>query len=330
MQPTSTNPHYGAVHNPWNPALDTSGSSSGTGAAIASGMAYLGPGSDTGGSIRMPASACGLVGLKPTYGRVSMRGVLPLSTWLDHIGPMARTVKDAAILLDILAQYDPDDPNCRDAPVPNATASLDEGIEGLRIAAFSDDGQEPVDPEILAAFQAALKTLEAAGATIEEIDLSNISALNKDGSSFNSSVAAHYDAFFSGREAELADYVRRPFVAGKSTTGPEVMEELRHLRNAMHQVERRLDGYDLAVSPTLALSPPPAGDLCLPLLRFTSVWDQNGWPAVSVPAGVASNGIPIGFQIIGRPWEEALVMRTARVIELEHSLQFPPPALANL
>ncbi len=120
-EPTSTNPTFGAVHNPWNLDLDTSGSSSGTGAAVAAGMAWCGPGSDTGGSIRMPAAACGLVGLKPTYGRVSLRGVLPLAASRDHIGPMARTVEDAALLMNVLAWYDEDDPLARDFPVDDYT-----------------------------------------------------------------------------------------------------------------------------------------------------------------------------------------------------------------
>lgn len=328
--PTSTNPHYGAVHNPWNPDLDTAGSSSGTGAAIASGMAFTGPGSDTGGSIRMPASACGLVGLKPTYGRVSLRGVLPLSASLDHIGPMARTVRDVALMLDILARYDPDDPYSRDAPPPNATAGLEQGVAGLRIAAFSDDGEGPVSDEILQAFRQGLNTMTAAGAQIEEVDLSIIHQFSDDPSSFRADVAAHYGEQVAGREDELSEYVRDAIESGRQTSGAAAMEDVRRRRNLMHQIERRLSGFDLAVSPTLALSPPPAGEYCHELLRFTSVWDQNGWPAASVPVGVSSDGIPIGFQIIGRPWREAEILRAARIIEREHALAFPPPALAAL
>ena len=148
-EPTSTNFTFGAVHNPWNLSLDTSGSSSGTGAAVAAGMAWCGPGSDTGGSIRMPAAACGLVGLKPTYGRVSLRGVLPLAASRDHIGPMARTVMDAALLMNALAWYDQDDPYSRDAPIDDFAASLDDGVRGMRVAAFSDDGRDPVPSDIL-------------------------------------------------------------------------------------------------------------------------------------------------------------------------------------
>ncbi len=162
-QPTSTNEVFGAVHNPWNLELDTSGSSSGTGAAVAAGMAWCGPGSDTGGSIRMPAAACGLVGLKPTYGRVSLRGVMPLAASRDHIGPMARTVEDAAMLMNVLAWYDEDDPCSRDAPVDDYAADLDQGMTGLRVASFHDDGKEPVPTDILDGFMNGLRTLEAGG-----------------------------------------------------------------------------------------------------------------------------------------------------------------------
>jgi aspartyl-tRNA(Asn)/glutamyl-tRNA(Gln) amidotransferase subunit A len=318
-EPTSINPTYGAVRNPWNHELDTAGSSSGTAAAIASGMAWCGPGSDTGGSIRMPSAACGLVGLKPTYGRVSLRGVLPLAASLDHVGPMARTVRDAALLLRALAGFDPADPHSRDAPVPEYAATLDDGIAGLRVAAFSDDGGDPLVPDILDAFRAGLRTLEAAGAVIEEVDLSFLTELSDDGAQYLAEVYDHYGALLDRHAGQLSPYVRRVLELGRNVTGAEVMAERRARDARLHRVERALAGYDLAVSPTLALHPPAAGEACLPLIRFTSVWDQNGWPALTVPAGISPlNGLPIGFQIIARPWQEPLLLRAARVIERSH------------
>ncbi|CAN5807157.1 amidase [soil metagenome] len=324
-EPTSINPTFGAVHNPWNPAFDTAGSSSGTAAAIAAGMAWCGPGSDTGGSVRMPAAACGLVGLKPTYGRVSLKGVLPLAASLDHVGPMARTARDAALLLHVLAGFDPSDPHSRDAPVPAYAAMLEEGVSGLKIAYFADDGGAPVADDILTAFQAGLRTLESAGVQLQEVDLSFMRDLNEDGALYYAEVYDHYGSLLDESGDLLSPYVRKVLERGREVTGAQVMAERRARDAKLHRVERALAGFDLAVSPTLALHPPIAGEAELGLIRFTSVWDQNGWPAITVPVGLSPvNGLPIGFQIIGRPWQEPVLLRAARVIERAHGLTFPP------
>ena len=167
---TGVNPHYGPARNPWDPERMTGGSSSGSGAAVAAGECLAALGTDTGGSIRIPASLCGIVGLKPTYGRVSKRGVLPLSWALDHIGPMTRTVEDAALLLDVLAGHDPGDPSCADQPVPDYTRSLNGSVRGLRIGVPRRFFFESVDPEVEAAVRAAIKLIGEMGATVSEID----------------------------------------------------------------------------------------------------------------------------------------------------------------
>lgn len=322
-EPTSINPTYGGVRNPWNPELDTAGSSSGTAAAIASGMAWCGPGTDTGGSIRMPAAACGLVGLKPTYGRVSLKGVLPLAASLDHVGPMARTVRDAALLMGALAGFDPDDPHSRDAPVPDYAVGLEDGIAGLRVAAFDSDGGPPVEDDILTAFQSGLRTLEAAGAHVEKVDLSFMRELDIGGAMYYAEVYDHYSALLDEHADLLSPYVRQALERGREVTGAQVMAELRWRDALLHRVERALAGYDLAVSPTLALHPPASGESLIPLVRFTSLWDQNGWPAISVPVGISPlNNLPIGFQIIARPWQEPLLLRAARVLERQHALKW--------
>ena len=327
-EPTSVNETFGAVHNPWNLELDTSGSSSGTGAAVAAGMAWCGPGSDTGGSIRMPAAACGLVGLKPTYGRVSLRGVLPLSASRDHIGPMARTVRDAALLMNALAWYDEADIYSRDAPVEDYAAGLDGGVAGLRVGAFSDDGRDPISPDILTGFNAGLRTLEATGAVIESVDVAEFFTGLNAGAVFVADVFAHHGHFLSEQPENLSAMVRQTLEEGRDTSGAHVMDALRERDALLHRLDRRLRGYDLVVSPTLGVHLPAAGVYYSPLLRFTGIWDHNGWPAISVPAGLsAETGMPIGFQIIGRPWTEALLLRAARVIEREHALAFPPSGL---
>ncbi|HEX3724271.1 MAG TPA: amidase [Nitrolancea sp.] len=327
-QPTSVNEAFGAVHNPWNLNLDTSGSSSGTGAAVAAGMAWCGPGSDTGGSIRMPAAACGLVGLKPTYGRVSLRGVLPLSASRDHIGPMTRTVEDAAILMNVLAWYDEADGYSRDMPVDDYAARLNSGVAGLRIAAFADDGEEPIPADILDGFNSGLCTLETAGATVEQIDLVDIHKALETGDTFVAEMFSHHGHFLTEQPENLSEEVRRTLEKGRDVSAGKVMDALRAEHNLLHQLERRLRGYDLIVSPTLGVHLPEAGVYFSPLLRFTGLWNHNGWPAISVPAGLSTEtGMPIGFQIIGKPWSEALLLGAARVIEREHALSFPPTGI---
>jgi Asp-tRNA(Asn)/Glu-tRNA(Gln) amidotransferase A subunit family amidase len=253
---------------------------------------------------------------------------LPLSASRDHIGPMARTVRDAALLLNALAWYDEADIYSRDGPVEDYAAGLEGGIAGLRIGAFADDGDGPIAPDILSGFNAGLRTLEAAGAVVEPVDMAEFFAELEAGATFVSDVFAHHGHFLSEQPQNLSAMVRKTLEQGRDTSGAEVMDALRGRDALLHRLERRLRGFDLAVSPTLGVHLPAAGVYYQPLLRFTSLWDHNGWPAISVPAGLSSEtGMPIGFQIIGRPWIEALLLRAARVIEQEYALAFPPSGL---
>jgi aspartyl-tRNA(Asn)/glutamyl-tRNA(Gln) amidotransferase subunit A len=324
--PTSANPFYGPVRNPWDETRDTGGSSSGTAAAIAAGMAWHGPGSDTGGSIRIPAAACGIVGLKPTWGRVSLRGVLPLCAMHDHVGPMARTVRDTALLMQALAGYDPDDVYSRDAPVDDYVARLEHGVTGLRVAWLVDDGRGEIDPAIAALVARAVGTLVDAGAEVSELALPFVNDLVWDvlPAIEAAETAADYEEWLRERPDEFSPVFRQFAEAGLRTTAVELTRLRRRMRNGLHQVERALRDFDLLVSPTLSIFPPAAGVDDIELVRLTALWDNNGWPAVSVPAGLAGNGLPVGFQIVGKPWQEALVLRAARVVEQAHALGFPP------
>ncbi len=326
--PTSTNPHYGAVRNPWNFKYDTAGSSSGTAAAIASGMAWCGPGSDTGGSIRMPAAACGLVGLKPTWGRVSLRGVVPLNASEDHVGPMARTVRDAALLMQVLAGYDQHDIFSRDQPVGDYVSGLEKGVAGLRIAVIPSDGLE-VDSEIAAAFDRCVEQLSQ-DCEVEEVDITGYWKNEDDDSpSFLAEIYAHHGHYLLEQPGDLSDYVLRDLILGQQVSGAVVKLARHETDYRMHQIERTLRPFDLAVSPTLAVFPPEVGARDLDLLRMTNIWDTNGWPAVSVPVGLSSENLPIGFQVIGKPWQEALVLQAARFIEQSHGLSYPPAGLSK-
>lgn len=325
--PTSGNPFYGPVRNPWDESRDTGGSSSGTAAAIAAGMAWCGPGSDTGGSIRIPASACGIVGLKPTWGRVSLRGVLPLCAMMDHVGPMARTVRDTALLMRALSGYDPSDVYSRDAPVDDYVARLEDGVTGLHIAWLVDDGRGPVDRAIDVAVARGIDTLRAAGARITHIAMPFLNELLWEALPVleASEAAADYEAWLRDRPGDFSDDFRSFAEKGLRTSATEVVRARRRMRHGLHEVERMMAGYDLLVSPTLSIFPPAAGVDNIELVRLTCLWDNNGWPAISAPVGLNEDGLPIGVQIVARPWQEALVLRAARVIEREHALPFPPP-----
>ena len=324
--PSSANPFYGSVRNPWDETRDTGGSSSGTAAAIAAGMAWCGPGSDTGGSIRIPAAACGIVGLKPTWGRVSLRGVLPLCVMMDHVGSMARTVRDTALLMQVLAGYDPEDGYSLDRPVDDYVGRLEDGISGLRIAWFVEDGHGPIDAAILSAVEDGIGTLQAAGAEIAEVAMSFLHELlwKVLPSLEQAEAAADYEEWLRERPDDFSDEFRSFAEAGMRLSATDVVRARRRMQHGLHHVERMLEGYDLVVSPTLSILPPQVGIDDIELVRMTCLWDNNGWPAISVPVGLSEKGLPIGFQIVARPWQEALVLRAARVIEREHALSFPP------
>lgn len=325
LHATSTNPHYGPVRNPWDPSRDSAGSSSGTAAAIAAGMAWCGPGSDTGGSIRMPAAACGLVGLKPTWGRVSLKGVWPLCASHDHVGPMARTVRDAALLLSVLAGYDEADPYSRAQPVDTYVGGLEDGVAGLRLGVLVDDGGPDPEEEIIRRTLQGVATLAAGGASVTDLRMPFVDHLWRVTLDPLEKVefATDYREWLETRPDDFAPHNRAFGLAGLALDGTTVHSAWREMNNVLHQVERAARDVDIIVSPTLALFVPPAGEVCNELCRYTQLWDLNGWPAISVPIGLSEAGLPIGIQLVARPWQEALLLRAARVIERDHALTWP-------
>ncbi|MGH9173386.1 MAG: amidase family protein, partial [Vicinamibacterales bacterium] len=199
------------------------------------------------------------------------------------------------------------------------------GIEGLQIAWLVDDGRGDVESEIQVGVERGVATLVAAGARVSELALPLINELVWDvlPTIEQAETAADYEGWLRERPAEFSSIFREFAEAGLRTTAAELTRARRLMQHGLHQVERALRDYDLLVSPTLSIFPPPAGVDDIELVRFTALWDNNGWPAISVPVGLAANGLPIGFQIAGKPWQEALVLRAARVIERQHGLTFP-------
>jgi aspartyl-tRNA(Asn)/glutamyl-tRNA(Gln) amidotransferase subunit A len=326
---TGVNPHYGPARNPWDPDRITGGSSSGSGAAVAAGECLAALGTDTGGSIRIPASLCGIVGLKPTYGRVSKRGVLPLSWALDHIGPMTRTVEDAALLLDVLAGHDPGDPSCADQPVPDYTRSLNGSVRGLRIGVPRRFFFESVDPQVEAAVRSAIKLIGEMGAIISEIDTPLIDEIPGALTAIMLPEAlAVHQSWLKERPDDYGDDVRYRLELGSTYLAVHYVQAQRLREMAVRAWRDEVfSRVDLIATPTTPITARPieqagaspesgAGlQVTFSLIRFTNPLNLLGVPAISVPCGFSGEGLPIGLQLAGRWWNEEAVLRAAHAYE---------------
>lgn len=313
--------YYGAVHNPWNPAHIAGGSSSGSAASVAAGIGYGAIGTDTAGSIREPAALCGTVGLKPTSGRVSARGVIPLSWSLDHVGPIARSVADAAVLLHAMAGYDAGDPGSVDAPVEDYVAALQEAPTPLRIGVPRPYFYDDLHPEIAAAANHALTVMATLSEEIRDIELQIPS--NR---IVRSAEAYAYHAEFVSRTPELyqPETLRR-IQSGARITATEYIQGRREMEQIRRDITGVFNDVDVMVTPTIPVPPPTLAELEqnadllrareMLLLRNTLPVNVWGLPAISVPCGFTSDGLPIGLQIIGPHWGEAVILQLAHAYE---------------
>ena len=318
---TNNNPHFGACHNPWNLDCTPGGSSGGSAAALAASLCPGSLGSDTGGSIRIPASLCGVVGLKPTYGRASLRGVIPLSWNLDHVGPMARRVEDAAVLLQAIAGYDPLDPASVDLPVPNYLAEINHGVRGWRIALANDAFLTRADPEILTALHAAAAVFVELGAEIVPTGLPN----GRDAALINGLiVTSDAAAFHRQRLAEapenFGEDVRQRLQSGAAYTSTEYILARRTQAELRRLFELFFQDYDVLLTLTTPIAAPlldgpDAIEQARTLTRFTAPFNMTGLPALSLPCGFTRDGLPIGLQIVTRPWAEAALLRAGLAYE---------------
>jgi aspartyl-tRNA(Asn)/glutamyl-tRNA(Gln) amidotransferase subunit A len=324
------------ARNPWNREHIPGGSSSGSGAAVAAGLVRMAMGSDTGGSIRGPAAYCGTIGIKPTYGLVSRRGVFPLSTTLDHCGPLSWTVEDSAIALQTIAGYDALDPASVDVPVPNYLDGLDRGVEGLRIGLprhFYAEAKD-VSPEVVSAIDQAAVTLEKLGAIVEEVTLPDYELFNACGR-----VIMYAEAFAIHEQ----DYQTRPLDFGLLTylrmtlgafiTGPDLQQAMRLRRELSQAVNLKLKTYDALIAAT-ALVPAPAFADITPNIPpnwpiQTMPFNVTGNPAMSIPTGFSASGLPLSMQIVGRAFDETTVFRIGAAFEAATGLNARRPALAE-
>ncbi|MEW5872179.1 MAG: amidase [Chloroflexota bacterium] len=318
---TNVNPHYGACHNPWALERVPGGSSGGSGAALAAGLCLGSLGSDTGGSIRVPASLCGVVGLKPTYGRVSLRGVMPLSWNLDHAGPMARCVQDAAVLLQAIAGYDSDDPASIDAPVDDYLGQLKDGVSGWRLALADDEFFDQANDEVLQAVRQAAQVFAQLGAQVEAVPVPGArQAAQANGLVVVSDAAAlHQERLAEHPQGFGADVLAR-LRMGAAYTSSEYALARRTQVEARRQFERFFERYDLLLAPATAIPAPPiegpdAVAQAHLLTRFTAPFNLTGLPAISLPCGFTAAGLPLGLQIVAPAWAEARLLRAAYAYE---------------
>jgi aspartyl-tRNA(Asn)/glutamyl-tRNA(Gln) amidotransferase subunit A len=325
---TSVNPHFGAVRNPWAPDRFSGGSSGGSGASLAAHEAPLALGSDTGGSIRVPAAFCGVVGLKPTYGRVSGAGAMPLAPSLDHPGPMARTPADAALLLSVIAGVDPEDAATEDVPLGDLEGELGVALVGLRIGLCPALHLVPLAADVALVWEQAVRAVEGLGAELSEVDLPVAGTIlgtfatiqraevlfNHEQRGLYPSHADRYGADVRGR-LELATRVT---LADYLAAGTE--------RQRIRAAFARLFGQvDLLLTPVSAASPLPIGEERTEhvgrerefrelVMSYTTPQDLVGLPACTVRAGFDALGIPVGVQFIGPPWSEARVLRGVQAL----------------
>lgn len=328
------------VRNPWDLTRVPSGSSGGSGAAVAAGFCAAAMGSDTGGSIRMPAAACGVVGLKPTFGRISRDGIVPHSWSLDHPGPLTRSVADAAHLLQVLAGYDPADPACQDQPVPRYADALSRPLKGLRVGVCRNHFFEHNQEDVEEAVEAAIRDLAAAGAKVVEFRIPNLEyglaaifAIE-----LASSTAYHDLSMRDGLTPHFQPDVRTLVEMGRFVTATDYLKAEQVRAVLMEDFRNAFEKVDVIVGPTTPITAWKSGEWTVKVAgkdesvlsaswRFTFPYNLTGLPAISVPCGFDRDGLPIGLQIAARPFDEATLLRAAHGYERRHDWKDRMPTL---
>jgi aspartyl-tRNA(Asn)/glutamyl-tRNA(Gln) amidotransferase subunit A len=321
------------TRNPWHLDHIPGGSSGGSGAAVAAGMCTVAMGSDTGGSIRIPAAVCGTVGLKPTYGRASRRGVLSLCWSLDHVGPLTRNVLDSALVLGAIAGFDPADPSTVDVPVPDYTQRLGDGVAGLRIGVPTSYFFDGAEPELVAAVHSAAAAFQGQGAHLVEVDPPmTAQILPALWSICLPEASAYHQQMLRERGPDYTDQVRGLLEAGELVLATDYVRALRVRALIQRAWAELFSGIDVLLAPTVPGPPPLIGQdiRALPgggeetvmrmLVRLCGPANITGLPSVSVPCGLSPTGLPLGMQVMGRPFDEATILRVAAAWEATSGL----------
>ena len=336
--PTGENADYGHMHNPWDPEMVTGGSSGGSGSAAAAGQCTITTGSDTGGSIRIPAALCGIVGLKPTYGLVSRHGLTPLSWSLDHPGPMVRTVEDAALTMNVIAGHDPKDVASAKVEVPDYTTALTGDVRGLRIGVPREFFEAPLDPQVGQAVREALALLESMGAVITEVSFPMFKDAQAIGTAILMAEAAAYHRDLLVKDGDkLYPPVRLRLEAGLFISAADYLRGQQGRSLFDSQIRKLLEEVDLLAGPTEPVTAPKllanqvqVGEHSMgtvpALTQYTRPFNITGSPTISVPCGFSDAGLPIGLQLAGRSFDELTVLRAAHAYEqaTEWHLRRPP------
>ena len=337
---TSANPHYGAVRNPWNTAHFPAGSSGGSGVAVAARSCYGAVGTDTGGSIRLPSAINGVVGIRPTYGRVSNHGIIPLAWSMDTAGPMTRTVEDCALMFAAMAGYDAKDPTTAARPCADYGADLGQSLRGLRIGIVSGYFFHHLQPPVRDAVQAALASYEKLGAQLVEVEIENIHGnISAQLTIESAEPSTYHQRWMRERPQDYGDDVRTLLEVGEMLLATHYLQAQRYrtlLRNEFINAFRTVDAF---VCPTLPFTATKLGattvviengveeDMLSAIMQFTGVASLTGLPALNVPCGFDAAGLPIGMQLIGRPFDEATLFRMGHAFQTATDFHLRAPDL---
>jgi aspartyl-tRNA(Asn)/glutamyl-tRNA(Gln) amidotransferase subunit A len=329
-------PYTPPTRNPWDTSRIAGGSSGGSAAAIAASMCLGAIGSDTGGSIRIPAACCGVTGLKPTYGRVSTYGVIPLSWTLDHVGPLGHSAEDCALIFDAIAQYDPRDPNSVSGPPPKAAERIGgaEGrgplsLQGIRLGVPPESFVAPLDPEVRAAWQAALLVLKEEGAEVVDVDVPRPTMETYRTIQAPEASLAHMEAgWLTEHAGDYTERTRERLLLGQTIPAIDYLRALHQRRVFASAIRAAMQPVQALVLPALPIPAIPVeqadADISIDgvtentgvaLLRMTMPFNLAGLPAISLPCGFTAGGLPIGLQLAGKPFEEAMILRIAHAYQ---------------
>jgi len=326
---TGGNAHYGAVHNPW--ALDriSGGSSAGSAVAIAAGLCAVSVGTDTGGSIRVPSALCGTVGLKPTFGRVSVFGTMPLSPSLDHVGPMSRSVADAAILLGLIAGRDPLDPTSSPRPVEDFHGAMRKPLRKFRLGRPREHYWEKLDPEVRRVAETAVRDMEKRGAAVREVSLPHLKESLDAATEISLAEALHVHeaaGYFPARAADYGEEVRQRIDSGAKVPAIRYLTGFDVRKKLLAEFDAVFQDVDALVAPTVPVPAPLIGAETVQIdgeqtgVRPAIVGhcrpaNFTGLPAISIPCGFTRDGLPVGLQLIGRAFDEVTLLRIASSYE---------------
>jgi aspartyl-tRNA(Asn)/glutamyl-tRNA(Gln) amidotransferase subunit A len=341
---TNENDYFGPCRNPWNTRMIPGGSSGGSAASVAAGSSVFSLGTDTGGSIRIPAALCGVTGIKPTYGRVSKQGVIPLSWSQDHAGPIAKSVWDAAAVLTAIAGYDANDPTSAGQPVPDYTAGLKPGcqpeLKGMTVGICPDYYAGVLHPEIEQAFERVVRWFEACGACIRPLSYPTREVFAVASILTMAEAYTYHAPYLETRAGQYGASVRRRLEKGQYVPAHAYINAQRLRRQDQQTWSQIYQAVDLVILPTTVVPAFPIGAATIPfgkeavdprihgtLTLLTSPGDFNGYPAISLPCGFTADGLPVGFQIQGKPFDEVRVFQAAYAYEQAHAGEALPPPI---